>query len=83
MWMCGSNDITNGIKWQQQRRELKNKVSCIDNTHNERKMEKVKKSLTLGIDYEEEDVQIKLGELRKYNIISMVSIQMIEIESTG
>lgn len=46
-------------------------------------MEKVKKSLTLGIDYEEEDIQIKLGELRKCNIISMVSIQMIEIKSTG
>lgn len=46
-------------------------------------MEKVKKFLTLGIDYEEEDIQIKLGELRKYNIISMVSIQMIEIQSTG
>lgn len=46
-------------------------------------MEKVKKSLTIGIAYEEEEVQIKLGELRKYNIISMVSIQMIEMESTG
>lgn len=83
MWMCGSNEITNGIKWQQQRREFKNRLSCIANTHGERKMEKVKKSLTLGIAYEEEEVQIKLGELRKYNMISMVSIQMIEIESTG
>lgn len=58
--MCGSNDITNSVKWQQQR-EFKNRVSCIDNTHNERKMEKVKKSLTLGIDYEEEDVQVNTG----------------------
>lgn len=53
--MCGSKDISNGIKGQQQRREFKNRISYIDNAQGKRKMEKVKKSLTLGLAYEEED----------------------------